>query len=130
MTGGTESNDFPVTPDAIQAARAGSSDVFLARLSAGGDALEFSTYLGGNSNDGAAGVAIGADGDAYLAGSTRSTNFPTTPGAYDTTYNTAPFRPAFSDGFVTRITGFGPGPPTTLDLTPARPPTPSAASTA
>ena len=47
--------------------------------------LVYSTYVGGNGGDYAMGIAVDASGDAYIAGQTSSTNFPTTPGAFQTT---------------------------------------------
>src|SRR5439155_1271746 len=51
--------------------------------------LVYSTYLGGGAFDAALGVAVDSAGSAYVTGRTASANFPTTPGAFDTTYNGA-----------------------------------------
>src|SRR5437667_10413003 len=48
--------------------------------------LDFSTYLGGNSNDNATCLAVDAAGNSYIAGDTLSANFPVTAGAVDTAY--------------------------------------------
>lgn len=56
-------------------------DAVITKLDPNGNLL-YSTYLGGNSGDGAFGLAVDADGDAYVAGQTTSSNFPVTPGAY------------------------------------------------
>jgi hypothetical protein len=63
--------------------------------------LEYSTYLGGTGNDSAVAIVV-RDGDAYVAGTTYAPDFPTTPGAYDTT-------PATSDAFVSRLSLDGNG---------------------
>ena len=76
VTGSTGSLDFP-TKGAIQAKTGGSGDAFLAKLSPGGAPLVYSTYLGGNANDSASAVAIDAAGNAYIVGTTFSTDFPT-----------------------------------------------------
>ncbi len=76
VTGSTGSANFP-TRLPLQAAIAGSNDAFLAKLSPAGNALEYSTYLGGIGGDGGGDVAIDAAGSAYVTGSTASTNFPT-----------------------------------------------------
>jgi hypothetical protein len=75
VAGSAASTDFPVA-NALQAANAGATDAFAARLNATGSALEYSTYLGGASADSAAGIAVEA-GSAYLTGQTASTAFPT-----------------------------------------------------
>ncbi len=82
VTGYTLSADFPVVAPALDPASAG-GDGFLVRLSPGGDALEVSTYIGGSNFDEATALALGADGSAYLVGETLSSDFPTTPGAFD-----------------------------------------------
>ena len=88
ITGSTESDDFPATPGAFQRAKAGEGDAFVAKLNAGGTALEFATYLGGPRASGDAavfsvGLAIDADaeGNVYVGGNTTSPHFPVTPGA-------------------------------------------------
>jgi len=77
VTGGTQSGDFPTT-NALQSVNAGSWDAFVARLSPGGDALLYSTYLGGSDADWPVGIAVDALGNAYIAGDTASLDFPTT----------------------------------------------------
>lgn len=67
--------------------------------------LTYSTYLGGNGQDEAFGVAVDGDGNAYVTGRTASTNFPTTSGAYRTTSGSGGFR----DVFVTKFNSNGSG---------------------
>jgi hypothetical protein len=77
VTGYTNSTDFP-TVNPLQANYGGGGDGFVARLSADGSRLTYSTYLGGNGNDGGDGIAVDPNtGDAVVTGYTRSTNFPT-----------------------------------------------------
>ena len=52
----------------------------MTKLNPAGSALVYSTYLGGSGDDNGNGIAVDAAGNAYVTGSTRSTNFPTTPG--------------------------------------------------
>ncbi len=85
ITGSTDSQDFPMEK-AIQSALAGGEDIFVARISSDGSALEFSSYLGGEDWDRPSGVELDANGYVYLAGSTRSISFPTTPGAFQETF--------------------------------------------
>jgi hypothetical protein len=75
VTGQTYSWDFP-TLNGIQPSRRGMSDGFVTKLDANGFVL-YSTYLGGNSEDGASGIAVDALGRAYVTGSTISGDFPT-----------------------------------------------------
>jgi hypothetical protein len=94
VSGVTGSVDFPTTPGAHQSAFAGGTgeilglptDVFVAKLNAAGSALIYSTYLGGSNDDFGFGLAVDAAGNAFVNGATTSTNFPTTAGAYQTTF--------------------------------------------
>ena len=74
--GSTGSSDFP-TYQAWQETYAGSEDAFVTKLAPGGDALAYSTYLGGSDADAAWGLALDATGAAYVSGYTWSTDFPT-----------------------------------------------------
>ena len=58
----------------------------MTKLNPTGTALVYSTYLGGTDYDIGDGIAVDTAGNAYVTGTTDSTNFPTTPGAYQTTY--------------------------------------------
>jgi hypothetical protein len=76
VTGLTGSTNFP-TVNPVQASNGGGSfDVFVTKLNPNGNALIYSTYLGGNNGDQAIGIAVDAGGSAYLAGQTASLNFP------------------------------------------------------
>jgi hypothetical protein len=91
VTGATTSSDFPVTPGALQSrypasANSGGSDAFVVKVAPGGDRLLYATFLGGGGVDGGSGIAVDAQGDAYIAGSTSSGDFPVTPGAFRTSY--------------------------------------------
>jgi hypothetical protein len=107
------SSDFPVTQGAFQTTNrskltvgrligplVGGPTGFVAKLNPSGSALVYSTYLGGSGGiinflpffaqylgDQASGLAIDGSGNAYVTGSTASTDFPVTPGAYQTTNN-------------------------------------------
>lgn len=85
ITGNTDSVDFPTTALAFQPRHAGadfSGDAFVTKLNSAGSALAYSTYLGGSGEDDwGQGIAVDAGGNAYVVGSTPSTDFPTTPGA-------------------------------------------------
>ncbi|HEX5227211.1 MAG TPA: SBBP repeat-containing protein [Bryobacteraceae bacterium] len=76
ITGSAGSLDFPMKSP-IQAKAGGSGDAFVAKLNATGQALVYSTYLGGLGTDTGSAIAVDAAGNAYVAGSTFSTDFPT-----------------------------------------------------
>ena len=99
VTGTTSSLNFP-TANAVQAANAGAPDAFVTKLNAAGTALVYSTYLGGSGFDFGNGIAVDSAGNAYVAGHTRSTNFPTA-NALQATFGGA------SDAFVTKLNAAG-----------------------
>jgi hypothetical protein len=116
VTGATFSTDFPVTPGAFQATNHAASEysnAFIAKLNPTGTALVYSTYLGGSSvnkfylssGDMGNAIAVDASGDAYVAGQTGSTDFPVTPGAFQTTLNAA--ASGLTDAFVTKLNPTG-----------------------
>ena len=84
LSGETWSSDFPTTPGAYDTSFNGATDVFVTRLNADGSSLVYSTFLGGSSYDGTYGFAIDEFGTPTMSGITESSNFPITPGAYDT----------------------------------------------
>jgi len=79
IVGETFSNNFPAA-NAWQPWLKGYSDVFVTKLNAAGTALVFSTYIGGSDRDAGSAIALDASGNIYIAGYTRSTNFPATYG--------------------------------------------------
>ncbi len=87
VAGSTNSSNFPTTAGAFDTSANGNLDVFFTKLNAMGSAPTYSTYLGGSGIDFARGIAVGADGSAFLPGRTESTNFPSTAGAFDISYN-------------------------------------------
>ena len=82
VTGATLSDDFPVTPGAYKESFAGAYDVFLTKLAPNGTHVDYSTYLGGSSFDGAHDIVLDPQGCALVTGYTMSEDFPITPGAY------------------------------------------------
>lgn len=75
LTGTTFSANFP-TSAPLQAALNGTSDVFVSSFSAAGNALVYSTFLGGSGQESGHGVAVDSNGNAFVVGSTGSNNFP------------------------------------------------------
>ncbi|MBC8123871.1 MAG: SBBP repeat-containing protein, partial [Gemmatimonadaceae bacterium] len=101
-TGSTTSQDFPVSAEGFQTTPGGGFDVFVTALAPEGDTSLYSTYLGGSNNDFGIGVAVDLAGNAYLTGSTASTDFPVSTGAVQTGYGGGNF-----DGFVARLNAQG-----------------------
>jgi hypothetical protein len=93
VVGATDSVDFPVTPDALQATnhRGGSngSDAFVTRLKPDGSDLIYSTYFGGNGDDYGNAIALDSVGDIYVTGSTTSTDLLRSASAFQGTFNGA-----------------------------------------
>jgi hypothetical protein len=106
VTGNTGSTDFPATPGSFDTSYDG-GDAFVVKLDPAGSALAYSTLLGGGSADYGGGITIDGPGSAYVTGNTASTDFPTTPGAYDSSYNGGS---AFGgDAFVAKLNPIGSG---------------------
>jgi hypothetical protein len=99
VVGTTFSLNFPTT-NALQSARSGNLDLFVTRFNPTGDALDFSTYLGGANRDEARAVAVDALGAIYVTGFTLSTDFPVGPsgGTFQSTYGGGT-----GDAFVIKI---------------------------
>ncbi len=81
VTGQTSSTDFPVTPGAFQKALRSVPDAFFARINSSGTSVLYATYLGGGYIDDATSLAVDQAGNAVVAGTTASTDFPVTAGA-------------------------------------------------
>ncbi len=107
VTGFTTSNNFLPgntnfpTANALQPDNGGGADAFVSKLNASGTMLLYSTYLGGSGNDGGSGIAVDSAGNAYVTGTTNSTNFPTANA----------LQPAFGgggdDAFVSKLNASG-----------------------
>lgn len=87
VTGYTYSTSFPTTPGAFDMSHNGGWDGFVTKLSASGSVLAYSTFLGSGSDDYGYSIAVDGVGSAYVTGDTWSVDFPTTPGAFDTSHN-------------------------------------------
>jgi hypothetical protein len=103
VTGYTESTNFPTTPGALKTTCTCSkfSDVFVTELNPGGSALVYSTYLGGSKQDVAYAIALDPSNNAYVTGFTQSTDFPTSPGAFQKSSG------AMITGFVSALNSTG-----------------------
>jgi hypothetical protein len=98
VTGETDSSDFPTTPGAFDTSRNGDADAFVVKLNPNGSSLSYGTFIGGSSRDYGEGIAVDGGGNAYVTGLTGSSDFPTTSGAFDTSYNGG-----WSDAFVVKL---------------------------
>jgi hypothetical protein len=111
VTGQTQSTDFPVTTGAFQTANGSPGiygvNAFVTKLNATGSALVYSTYLGGSDQDYAHGIALDGSGDAYVTGSTTSSNYPVTAGALQPTNNA--LANYAESAFVTEVNPAGTG---------------------
>jgi hypothetical protein len=100
VAGHTASENFPTTAGAYDTSHANSVygwDAFITKFNAAGTALIYSTYLGGVKDEKETKIVIDGSGNAYVAGYTNSTDFPTTMGALDTSQN------GFIDGFIAKL---------------------------
>jgi hypothetical protein len=101
VTGYTNSTDFPTTAAAFDTSQNGGYDVFVVKLSPGGDTLYYGTFLGGGNADYGYSIVLDDSRYAYVTGETNSSDFPTTTTAFDTSYN------ANSDAFVSKLAPAG-----------------------
>lgn len=107
VAGYTVSTSLPTTGGAYDTSFGGGTyDLFVSKFNPTLSALIYSTFLGGSGNDGGGPISLSLSvddyGNAYLAGYTDSTDFPTTVGAYDTSFNGGTY-----DAFVTKINAAG-----------------------
>jgi hypothetical protein len=85
VTGYTNSTRFDITPDAFQKTLGGNDDAFITKFNPSGSALIYSTYLGGRDYDYGNSIAIVVSGNAYVTGSTESTDLDITSNAFQKT---------------------------------------------
>src|SRR5205085_12522684 len=102
--------NFTFSSNAFQEIRGGSpgiQDAYVMKLdtnSSGASSLVYSTYLGGNVDETALGIAINSAGEAYVGGITNSPNFPTTADAIQSSFALGP-----NDVFLTKLNSSGDG---------------------
>ncbi len=100
---GRTNGSFPTTPGAYQTTSGGTANGFISKLNAMGNMLVYSTYLGGSGDEQGFGIAVDGSGNSYVTGITHG-GFPTTPGAYQTT-----FGGGSTDAFVSKLNPAGGG---------------------
>lgn len=94
---------YPTTSGAYTRNYVGGIETFATKFNSQGSNLVYSTYLPGSNNDYGLGIAVDGSGNAYITGLTQSSNYPTTSGAFDRTYNNG------GDAFVTKVLSSGGG---------------------
>jgi hypothetical protein len=87
LTGLTYSVGFPTTPGALRTCLGGSTEVFVTEFDSEAKSLIYSTYFGGSKHDMGSSIQVDSSGAYIIAGTTVSSDYPVTPGAFDTTYN-------------------------------------------
>jgi hypothetical protein len=114
LTGYATSTNFPTTAGAFKTTASGGGDAFVVELNPSGSAEIFGTYLGGTSRDYGTGIAADASG-VYVSGSTHSSDFPVTAGAFQTTFGGSGTSPCYEldplcgDAFVAKLKRDGSG---------------------
>jgi len=103
VTGYTKSPDFPTTPGAFNSTFGGNQDAFVTKLNPAGSGLVYSTYVGGKNDNQGNSIAVDGNGNTYVTGYTASPDFPTTPGAFNSTFG------GNQDAFVTKLNPAGSG---------------------
>jgi len=103
VTGETSSANFPTTAGAFRTTSGGGTDVFVSKLNPAGNTLAYSTYLGGAGDETGNSIKVDSSGNAYVGGSTSSTDFPTTPSGFQTTFAGG------DDAFLTKLNPTGAG---------------------
>jgi len=98
VAGATSSTDFPVT-DGSTLKSGATTNIFVAKFDPTGATLAFATYVGGTGADSSVGLAVDAALNVYVAGTTTSTNFPTSSSAFQGTPNA----PGLPHAFVTQL---------------------------
>ena len=102
VTGTTNSTDFPTLTDGFDATyNGGFFDIYVTKLNAAGTTALYSSYLGGSADESAGDIAVDSTGRAYVVGTTQSSNFPRTSGAFDTILSGP------NDAFVVQLSASG-----------------------
>jgi len=124
LSGYTNSSDFPLV-NPYQTSIEGGYDTFATKFNSSGNALYYSTYLGGSGTEYGFGIAVDPNGNAYLTGCTFSSDFPVV-NAYQSSANIG------FDAFASKLSFscYQTSPTPMPTTTPTPPPTPSVTPTA
>ena len=98
LAGDTSAPDFPTTSGAHDETHNGGKDAFFATIRASGETLIQSTFLGGSDDEYTTALVLDSAGNPIVGGDTQSADFPTSPDAYDTSFNGG-----LNDIFLTRL---------------------------
>jgi hypothetical protein len=104
ITGYTASESFPLV-NALDDSLTGFTEAFIMKLDPDNGTILYSTYLGGDYSERGYGITIDDAGEIYVVGSTGSTDFPTTPDAYQD-HPSAPLY-IYTDAFITKLSPQG-----------------------
>lgn len=85
----TWGSGYPTTVGAFEVDHVGSQDIVISKLNPTGTELLWASYLGGTGSETPHALITNANGELFVFGTTTSSDFPTTPGAFDTDYNGA-----------------------------------------
>src|SRR6266404_2069098 len=107
VSGGTGSTNFPTKNPLQPTYGGGFSDAFVSKINAAGTALVYSTFLGGSKSEDGNEIAVDSAGNAYVTGSTTSSDFPVTPGAFQMTCNGGSNCAPYRDAFVSKLNASG-----------------------
>ncbi len=111
LTGYTHSTNFPTTAGAFQTKLTADTGAWVTKMNSIGNALVYSTYLGGNTTNTttqceacATAITVDSSGSAYVCGLTAESNFPVTPGAFQLTFMSSS---SGHDAFITKFNPSG-----------------------
>jgi hypothetical protein len=82
ICGKTDADDHPITQNAISATNNGGTDIFITVFDSTLADIQYSTYIGGSTNEMNPAIALDEDGNIICVGATNSSDFPTTQGAF------------------------------------------------
>ena len=102
VAGTTSSVNYPATTGAYDISQNTNYDGFVTKLNSSGSSLIYSTFIGGNSEDRFNSMVVDGYGNTFMTGYTSSTNYPTSTGAFETSYNGG-----LDDAFVTSLNATG-----------------------
>ncbi len=98
----TTSDDFPTTPGVFQPALSGDQEGVVFKFNSTLSTLTWSSYIGGDQEDGAYSMKLNSLNELIVGGGTASSDFPVTAGVWDNTYSGG-----VTDGWVARIAADG-----------------------